>query len=58
MFEGGVIDWKPHGFGRMIWADGEVYMGHFNNGFLHGRGRLLKHNGIQVDGEWNQGQLM
>jgi hypothetical protein len=37
---GNVIKGIPHGPGKMIWIDGQVYEGEWKNGKMHGQGRI------------------
>jgi len=42
----------PHGTGTMIYADGDVYKGNFNQGILEGYGTMK-----YVDGEVYKGNF-
>ena len=46
---------KPHGFGRLEYANG-VYNGDFKHGEFHGRGKLVLKNGHTYDGQFKNGK--
>ena len=35
----------PHGEGRIIWTNGSIYEGNFENGVAEGKGRLIGSDG-------------
>jgi hypothetical protein len=39
-YEGGWIDEKREGMGKMIWRDGAIYEGNWKNDKRHGKGKL------------------
>lgn len=43
---------KPHGEGRMIYANGDVYEGFWFMGKRSGYGVLTKRNGDHFEGHW------
>ncbi|KAG8034358.1 hypothetical protein G9C98_007434 [Cotesia typhae] len=47
---------KPHGFGKLEWADGRLYTGQFYKGVIHGFGKMeVSTQGI-YEGDWRDGQ--
>jgi len=56
-YEGDFLDNKAEGYGKMIYEDGEYYIGEFKNGKLNGNGKMyykkgnLKYEGNYVDGK-------
>ncbi|XP_057324785.1 alsin isoform X2 [Microplitis mediator] len=47
---------KPHGFGKLEWADGKLYTGQFYKGVINGTGKMeISTQGI-YEGEWKDGQ--
>ena len=50
-------DGKCHGWGEMQYADGDVYVGHWRNGFRHGFGMELWSDGTLRVGEFVNGEL-
>lgn len=44
----------PHGKGIMVYNDGSLYIGEFNNGECEGKGRVIHQNGDVYDGDWYQ----
>ena len=43
---------KPHGFGKSLYQNGDVYEGEYHNGVKQGRGRLTYANGSCVEGSF------
>ncbi len=37
-------DELPHGFGKYSYVDGDVYEGYWENGFKHGKGKIIQLN--------------
>ena len=50
-------DGKCHGWGEMQYADGDMYIGHWRNGFRHGFGMELWSDGTLRVGEFVNGEL-
>lgn len=48
---------RCHGWGEMQYADGDVYVGHWRNGFRHGFGMELWSDGTLRVGEFVNGEL-
>jgi hypothetical protein len=46
------LDDKPHGEGRMIYSNGDVYEGFWFMGKKSGYGVLTKRNGDHFEGHW------
>ena len=42
----------PHGFGKLIYPNGNKYMGQFENGVRHGKGTLVLSDGGSYVGDW------
>lgn len=40
-----------------VYADGSSYVGEYQSGLRHGRGRLHKPDGTEYDGEWRHGKM-
>ena len=52
-YEGGRnTNGAPHGFGKMIYADGNIYEGNWLNGKRSEKGRLTLTTGTIYEGEW------
>ena len=50
------LNGKPHGIGKLEWADGRMYTGQFHNGVIQGNGKMeLPTQGI-YEGQWKDGQ--
>lgn len=48
-------DWlmnRKHGFGELVWSNGQRYDGEWAHGYRKGNGTLYKPNGAIYDGEW------
>ena len=53
IFEGQWISNGAHGYGRIIWKDGNYYIGHWKNAKLNGYGKyVFKDSGIVREGQW------
>ncbi|KAM9966152.1 hypothetical protein ACTFIR_006344 [Dictyostelium discoideum] len=53
VFEGQVnAQGIPNGFGELELKNGDFYLGYFENGKKHGKGRLISVSGCQYDGDW------
>ncbi|KAK5577815.1 hypothetical protein RB653_002763 [Dictyostelium firmibasis] len=53
IFEGQVnTEGIPNGFGELELKNGDFYLGYFENGKKHGKGRLISVSGCQYDGDW------
>lgn len=59
VYDGELINGKPHGQGRMTYSSGEVYEGQFEDGLPSGGGTFLRQidGGLsaQYTGEWSRG---
>lgn len=56
VYEGGVMDNKPHGIGIIRWTSGSVYEGEWDKGEQNGRGRMTWKDGAVYEGEWVAGK--
>ncbi|KAK1737727.1 phosphatidylinositol-4-phosphate 5-kinase-related protein [Skeletonema marinoi] len=52
VYEGDVVDGKPHGRGKKISLSGNEYEGKWKNGMRHGKGVVNKANGYAYEGEY------
>jgi len=50
------IGFRPHGRGKMEWANGCLYAGQWNDGKMHGRGIMRWEDGSVYMGQWEQGK--
>jgi hypothetical protein len=50
-------DYKPNGSGEMIYKNGDIYIGNWDNNQRFGNGLLVKRNGTQFIGEWKENKL-
>lgn len=48
---------KPHGFGKMMYANGDMYEGYFENGLKQGTGTMTFQTACIYIGEWNEDQM-
>ncbi|XP_066476722.1 MORN repeat-containing protein 4 isoform X2 [Tiliqua scincoides] len=48
---------RRHGVGQLTFADGSVYLGHFENGLFNGCGVLTFADGSRYEGEFVQGKF-
>lgn len=46
-----------HGIGSVVYFDGQIFEGHFENGERKGYGRLIALNGDLLEGTWDRGQM-
>eukprot|EP01040_Poterioochromonas_malhamensis_P010222 gene10222-11119_t len=46
---------KPHGRGRFLYANGDIYDGEWNDGERHGKGRQRFVSGDLYEGDWTDG---
>ena len=57
-YKGDVLVGKPHGFGTVVYPDGNKYVGEFRNGLFHGRGiYTISSDGYSYVGEYKIGSL-
>ena len=49
---------RMDGYGRYIYANGDVYYGYFVNHRKHGEGRIVKANGKVVEGFWQKDKML
>ena len=40
----------------MIWKSGNIYDGNWQNGKMHGKGKMIWKNGAIYDGNWKDGK--
>lgn len=43
--------------GKVLYPDGDEYVGELQDGFPHGQGKLTTASGIEYEGEWKYGRL-
>lgn len=48
---------QPHGFGKMLYACGDMYEGYFENGAKQGTGTMIFNTACIYIGEWNEDQM-
>ncbi|KAL3797788.1 hypothetical protein ACHAWO_000405 [Cyclotella atomus] len=48
---------KRHGEGTLTWANGDVYVGWFKNGYMEGRGTITFHDGTEYSGQWHKNKF-
>uniref|UniRef100_A0A803TEN3 MORN repeat-containing protein 4 n=1 Tax=Anolis carolinensis TaxID=28377 RepID=A0A803TEN3_ANOCA len=48
---------RRHGVGQLTFADGSIYLGHFENGLFNGCGVLTFADGSRYEGEFVQGKF-
>ena len=51
-YSGDVTSGIPHGYGTMVYENGDVYTGQWENGVRQGKGRLTTYTGDIYDGQW------
>lgn len=51
-YEGPLVGGVPQGFGRMFFANGEIFVGMFENGLRNGPGTLNQLNDVTLKGTW------
>jgi len=57
-YQGDVVIGKPHGFGTVVYPDGNKYVGEWMNGLFHGQGiYTIDSNGYKYVGEYRTGSL-
>merc|ERR1712137_1380929 len=49
-------DGEPHGIGKMIFTNGDVYEGNFVNGLRHGYGVYVDYKGNRYEGDFSNGK--
>lgn len=52
IYTGAIQNGMPNGIGTMKYIDGTTYIGEWENGRIHGKGKLTSSNGI-YDGQWD-----
>ena len=58
MFEGQWLKNGSHGYGRIIWKEGNYYIGHWKDAKLNGYGKYVcKESGIVREGHWVNDQF-
>jgi len=58
VYEGQVMDGKPHGEGCFRWTNGQQYVGHFESGLIQGQGKTTcvgGNEGYTYEGQYRQG---
>jgi len=48
---------QSHGYGRIVWTNGDEYEGQFSNGLFQGKGKLISKGYTVYDGEFDQGYM-
>tara|TARA_B100000945_G_scaffold105810_1_gene83827 strand:- start:94 stop:486 length:393 start_codon:yes stop_codon:yes gene_type:complete len=57
-YKGDVVVGKPHGFGTVVYPDGNKYVGYWMNGLFHGQGiYTTASDGYSYVGEYRIGSL-
>ena len=57
-YKGDVVVGKPHGFGTVVYPDGNKYVGYWMNGLFHGQGiYTIASDGYSYVGEYRIGSL-
>ena len=57
-YEGFVNDKnEPHGYGKMMYPNGDMYEGNFENGIKQGTGTMIFHTACIYIGEWNNDNM-
>jgi hypothetical protein len=56
-YEGELLNWEPHGYGAMRYADGGTYIGDWLNGLKEGRGVVSWPWGDRYEGGLKNGEL-
>jgi hypothetical protein len=46
-----------HGYGKLMFTNGDLYVGNFVNGLYNGYGVLSNNNNVIYDGNWLNGQM-
>lgn len=55
-YQGKILDGKPHGYGKKLTYDGQLYIGDFHQGIENGYGTLFSKKGtISYQGLWKEG---
>ena len=55
VFEGSLVNGKPHGNGAIRRKSGDLYQGGFYEGAYHGKGRLVATDGTDYTGGFQSG---
>ena len=53
-YKGQTKNGVPHGFGKLVWPNGDSYKGEFRLGKRHGRGKRLNKDGSSYIGEYEE----
>jgi hypothetical protein len=57
LYNGSIANYKMDGFGEMIYADSQSYVGKWKDGKYEGKG-TLKNKDSCIEGEWKAGELV
>lgn len=52
LYSGNWVDGKFHGSGKLVYPNGDAYVGDFFEGRMCGQGTLTLNNGFTYDGQW------
>lgn len=55
-YTGYMVTGTPHGQGKMVWDNGNVYEGNWKDGLINGQGKMVWNNGDLYEGNWKDGQ--
>ena len=56
MYYGYWKDVKMHGYGELLWKNGDKYIGYYENDLRHGKGEYYFQNGAVLKGNWVNGK--
>jgi len=56
-YEGNMFCGERHGTGKMMYGNGEVYVGEWENNKRHGKGKFTWSNGISYDGSYENDEI-
>ena len=56
-YEGNMFCGERHGTGKMMYDNGEVYVGDWENNKRHGKGKFTWSNGISYDGSYENDEI-
>ena len=58
VFEGQMSHGKLFGYGRMLWFNGDVFIGTWKNNAMHGLGIETKKGKKPVEGKWEMDEFL